>query len=91
MKDSTETLQLILDTIEEGTQVLKADGFDEAIIGYAMVNDVCVLIYLVSKCIEILEAEGMERVDAIEHFTYNVSGAYVGEQTPIWCQDEFYW
>ena len=25
----------------------------------------------------------------IEYFEYNVSGAYVGEQTPIWCYDNF--
>jgi hypothetical protein len=44
------------------------------------------LIYSVSKCIEILE-EDMSTEDAIEHFDYNVSAAYVGEQTPIWCYD----
>jgi len=25
--------------------------------------------------------------DAIEHFYYNVEGAYMGEQTPIFCND----
>ena len=25
----------------------------------------------------------------IEHFDYNVRGSYVGEKTPIWCDDMF--
>jgi len=29
----------------------------------------------------------MDETDAMEHFTYNVSGGYVGEKTPIWCWD----
>jgi hypothetical protein len=65
---------------------LKADGFDEAIIG---VEEATMrLIYSVSKCIEILMRD-MSEEDAMEHFGYNVSGSYVGEQTPIWCYDIF--
>jgi hypothetical protein len=65
---------------------LKADGFDEAVIGFEEQSGR--LIYSVTKCLEILvEVEGMSFEDAIEHFDFNVSGAYVGEQTPIWCVD----
>jgi hypothetical protein len=65
---------------------LKADGFDEAIIG---VDESSMrLIYSVSKCILILMRD-MSEEDALEHFYYNVSGAYVGEKTPIWCNDNF--
>lgn len=67
-------------------EFLKADGFDDAIIG---VDETSMrLIYSVSKCLEILQ-EDMSEIDAIEHFTYNVSGAYVGEKTPIWCWDDY--
>jgi hypothetical protein len=31
--------------------------------------------------------EDMSDEDALEHFYYNVSGSYMGEQTPIWCDD----
>jgi len=63
---------------------LKADGFDDAILG---VDESSMrLIYSISKCIDIL-MEDMSDEDALEHFYYNVSGAYVGEQTPIWCDD----
>jgi hypothetical protein len=27
--------------------------------------------------------------EAIEYFEFNVRGAYVGEKTPIWCEDDF--
>lgn len=66
---------------------LKADGFDEAIIGIDEKD--MRLIYSVSKCIDILEKDGMNYEEAVEFFYYNVSGSYVGEKTPIWCYDEF--
>jgi hypothetical protein len=63
-----------------------ADGFEEAIIG---VDETKMrLVYSVSKCIEIL-CRDMNEEDAIEHFTFNVSGSYIGEKTPIWCWDNF--
>jgi hypothetical protein len=65
---------------------LKADGFDEALIGVD--NKSMRLVYSVSKCIEIL-CRDMNEEDAIEYFEYNVSGAYMGEKTPIWCDDIF--
>lgn len=67
-------------------QFLKADGFDEAIIGFEEPS--MRLIYSVSKCLEILRAD-MSEEDALEYFYYNVSGSYVGEKTPIWCVDMF--
>lgn len=67
-------------------EFLKADGFDDAIIGVE--ENEMRLIYSVSQCLKILE-EDMNELDAMEHFTFNVSGAYVGEKTPIWCWDNF--
>lgn len=65
---------------------LKADGFDDAILG---VDDSSMrLIYSVSKCIEILKQQ-MPEDEALEYFDFNVSGAYMGEKTPIWCNDQF--
>jgi hypothetical protein len=66
-------------------QFLKADGFDDAIIGFD--ESSMRLIYSVSKCIDILIQEDMSEEDAIEHFEYNVKCAWVGDQTPIWCTD----
>ena len=75
----------IVERYEDET-FLKAYGFDEAIIGVDETSSR--LIYSVSMCIEILMRD-MSEEDALEYFSYNVSGAYVGEQTPIWCTDNF--
>jgi hypothetical protein len=68
-------------------ELLIADGFDEAILGIE--ENTMRVIYSVSKCLEIIEAEGMPEQEALEHFYYNVHGSYVGEKTPIFCFDEF--
>ena len=65
--------------------ILKADGFDEAIIGIDT-NEMR-LIYSVSKCIEIL-CKDMDEEEAVEFFDFNVRGSYVGDKTPIWCVDD---
>lgn len=65
-------------------EFLFADGFDDAIIGIDSKSDR--IIYSISKCIEILKKD-MDESDAIEHFYYNIEGGYVGEKTPIWCDD----
>ena len=76
-------IQAILEKYKEET-FLKADGFDEAIIG---VDETSMrLIYSVKKCIEILMFE-MSEEDALEYFNFNVNSAYLGEKTPIWCFD----
>jgi hypothetical protein len=61
---------------------VKADGFDEALIGVDTQS--MRLIYSIDKCIEIL-CRDMNELDAIEYFNFNVSGSYIGEKTPIWC------
>jgi hypothetical protein len=65
--------------------ILKADGFDEAIIGIET-NEMR-LIYSVSKCIQIL-CRDMNEEEAVEFFDFNVRGSYVGDKTPIWCVDD---
>jgi len=32
---------------------------------------------------KLIRDDGMEEEDAIEHFHYNMMGAYVGENTPV--------
>jgi hypothetical protein len=76
--------EIIANFYEE--DVLKADGFDAAILG---IDEKSMrLVYSVSKCIEILMKD-MSEEEAMEFFEYNISGAYVGEKTPIWCWDIF--
>lgn len=79
-------LDLILESYQD-EDFLKADGFDEAIIGVD--SNSMRLIYSNKKCVEILINQGMSDEEAMEYFSFNVSGAYVGEKTPIWCEDNF--
>ena len=65
---------------------LKAIGFDDAVIGLDM--STMRLIYSETKCIDIL-SEQMGSVEAVEYFEFNIKGAFVGEKTPIWCEDDF--
>jgi hypothetical protein len=79
----------IIETYQD-EELLLADGFDEAIIGIATDFTDPRIIYSVTKCIEILmKGDEMSYTDAMEHFTYNVSGGWVGVKTPIWCWDDF--
>jgi len=84
---SKELLENIADYYQE-KEILKADGFDEAVIGIE--ESSMRLIYSVGKCIEILMIrDEMSLEDALDYFRYNVSGSYVGEKTPIWSEDMF--
>ena len=69
-----------------GEDLLLADGFEEAFIGAAMRFGWTspVAIYDYERCIRILtERDGMDRSAAEEYFGFNVLGAWVGDQTPI--------
>lgn len=70
---------------------LKADGFDEAVIGTADIwrdgTREAVLVYSVQKIIEILKAGDMTEEEAIEYISFNVEGAYVGPKTPVFMWD----
>ena len=67
-------------------ECLLADGFNEAVVGISYgVNPRTV--YSVHKIVEILMEEGLSWEESVEHFTYNIGGAYVGEETPIFIYD----
>ena len=66
-------------------EMLFADGYDDALIGY---TDGGVAVYSIESIIRIMiTQEEMTEEDALDHFYYNVSGAYVGEYTPIFVHD----
>lgn len=72
-------------------EILKADGYDDCILGYEYEWTGNIrLIYSVKAILNKLVVEDeLSEEDAIEHFEFNMRGGYVGEQTPIWCQDDF--
>lgn len=79
-------LDEIVDVYED-EEILKADGLDEAVIGIDPAS--MRLIYSMRKCVEVLSKE-MTEEEAIEFLEYNTFNCYVGEKTPIWCNDLFY-
>lgn len=87
---------------EDDTFTLFADGFDEAFIGLATRNHQVLAIYSQDTALDILEQQMTEACDdpnnddheecfhwdeGLEHFNFNVIGAWVGEGTPLWLDD----
>jgi hypothetical protein len=67
--------------------ILTADGFDDAFLGVAYRDDVFVAVYSRDKIIDILmQRDGMTEEDASDYFEFNIEGAYVGPQTPIYVE-----
>lgn len=75
--------------LEEYENLLVADGFDDAILGVALsgVNREPAVVYSVNKVLAILMTEGMDEMEAQEYFEFNILGAYVGENTPIFIDE----
>ena len=84
-------------TTEEILQVLEEqfpdcwtpDGFDAALIG--VVEGACretVACYDYRKCVQILmERDGMDEDGAEEFLNFNVTGAFMGDHTPVFLHD----
>ena len=82
---STERWEELMD-IYDGC--LMADGFEEALIGFGTRFNNPVTIYDLNKCFDILvHRDGMSQEEAEEYMDFNVLGAYVGEETPIFLGD----
>jgi hypothetical protein len=69
---------------DDAETMLFADGFDDALVGVgsAFGGDLCA-IYDADAIVGSLMKQGMDYAEALEHFDFNIAGAYVGEQTPI--------
>lgn len=69
--------------------VLVPDGLEAAFLGlYDGHEGLPRAVFSVKKCLDIFIAGGMTYEEAREHFDFNVAGAYVGPQTPIFVEDE---
>jgi hypothetical protein len=79
------------EAIAPEVEILKADGFDDCVLGYDYSwQGIIRLIYSVDKIIKkLVKKDGMSEEEAIEYFEFNMRGSFVGEKTPIWCQDDF--
>jgi len=70
------------DISEQYPDALKADGFDECIIG--VTSKGCIAYDATKMLRQMCDKDGMSMDEAIEYFDYNIDGAYVGELTPVY-------
>lgn len=85
MRTAKDKIQgAIEETLAEDETILLADGYEDAFVGigrffggepFALYNRI--------RCIEILIEQGLNMDDAEEYFQFNVEGAYVGKNTPV--------
>lgn len=78
-------LERILQDYPEGEFLRMTEGnFDAAIIGVDQDGER--LIYDSNSVVQVLINEGMDEEDAWDYFYYNIAGAYVGKNTPLFIQ-----
>ena len=80
------------DAMDEAGIIL-ADGQEAAFVGIAERFEPdghhrFFAVYSYAKMIQICQADGMDREEAIEYLEFNTLGAYVGETTPAFIHDE---
>lgn len=68
--------------VDSGIPLLFIEGHDNAIVGLGRQFNNYAVIYNQKVVVENLE-KYMSYEDACEYFEYNIVGAYVGENTPI--------
>lgn len=86
MEERPNKLEMIMDRYPD-MEFLSADGFDDALIG--IVDEK--LVYSKAICINILMKENdLDYDEALEFYMFNIEGAYMGEKTPIWVDDDMF-
>lgn len=64
-------------------EAMLADGLEDACVGVMMrFGQGPVALYDYDRCIAIFMKEGSSEEEAVEHFEFNVMGAWVGDGTP---------
>jgi len=86
MEERPNKLEMIMDYYPD-MEFLSADGFDDALIG--IVDEK--LVYSKAICLQILMNENdLDHDEALEFYMFNIEGAYMGEKTPIWVDDDMF-
>ena len=65
------------------SDLIKADGLDDAVIGVVETYEGQKIAYDYDKCIKIFQKQGMSLDVAREYFDFNVVGNYVGAKSPV--------
>lgn len=85
-----ELSERILEAIqEENPEALLLDGFEAALVGVARrCAQPTLAVYSISEILKILvERDGLDWEEAVEHFEFNIAGAWMGEHTPVLLAD----
>lgn len=71
--------------LEANPDALVADGLHEAYVGHTAPCPFRepVAVYHVQKCLQTFMDDGLSYEEAVEHFEFNVVGAWMGECTPV--------
>ena len=78
------TRKALMDLVGPGTQLLFADGHDDAILGISERAGVFLVVYDVNRILRQLRVrDGIPRGEAQEFFDFNIAGSWVGKQTPV--------
>lgn len=76
-----------LDTQDEDFLLLGPEAYDTAIVGLVDRPEggraVC---YDVEKVLEVLMADGMDEEGAQDFFDFNIAGAFLGENSPVFLE-----
>ena len=66
-----------------------ADDYDSALIGVALIGSCARAVYSIEKMIRILiDEDGLEYEQAMEHLEFNTFNSHVGERTPLYIKTE---
>lgn len=80
---SDALLEWLASVLADDQDIPLADGLDEAFIGVTE-DEPPRAVYDSQKVISILIRDGMTYDEAQEYFSFNIAGAHIGPQTPIW-------
>jgi hypothetical protein len=81
----SDNSKLIFDRMEEiNPDALKADGFDDCLIGIVSTFNGSVFLYDEDLIIKKLMKDGMTDEEAWEYYDFNILGSWVGDYTPIY-------
>lgn len=83
---SSQQTQKILEWIDETFEIIiYPDGFEDCIVGVAeKFGGPPVAVMDMEKILAKLRKGDMTHEEAVEYFEFNILGAYVGEQTPVY-------
>lgn len=70
--------------------IMFADGYDDCLLGMTFRGKEVVALY--STALILLKlSQDMSYEEAVEFFEFNILGAYVGEKTPVYFDEESVW